>query len=424
MLMAINRSDVVEENQDLSRITLTNLLEFSYLFGSLAEGLVKFDGVLLTLCVCSAEYAEKMLTTAGPGTFCLYVMTPPTAETLTVFGVAFMNTKNKVVHKRLFREPVCKKFFCDPGEPCFEKLDSLVASAVGTPSIFARQTRAKMEDMVRVRKAVQKSKEEYRRELLSKQRKEASQLRESHKRMVSKKTPDMDGEGMAKSAPVFGNDTSKTATPKTPRSPRLLTFSTGAAGHRNPSPRASPQASPRGSPRMSPRGSFRKSRGSMRVKEGAERDNFMLEIELLLEEDTSSSHDTMASVVMARERGDTEDRSASEMNVSEMMLRNQYCVLCGDALEDDFVDCYCENCKRYKNPVWRENELREDQPSEALTPDVRIEFVRKSSVSEKDLELVQSRVSARQERMLGLNVSVDQWQENVKAKQSSGRRNL
>lgn len=160
VLWALNRTDQEEQNV-LDCVSLSSLLEFSYLFGGLAEGLDKLDGVLLTLCLCTAQYAEKILTDAPQGTFCLYVVSRPTAESLAVFGVAFVNVKNRVFHKKLFRDPVCKKFFVDSKDPCFDRMDYLIVNTIGLGSIFARQTRAKFDEINRIEGIIFESKKAF-----------------------------------------------------------------------------------------------------------------------------------------------------------------------------------------------------------------------------------------------------------------------
>jgi hypothetical protein len=152
-LHALNRSDS-KEQPPLDTVTLASLVEFSYLFGSLVEALAKLDGVLLSLTACSMLQAEGMVTGAPPGTFVLYVASRPTPESLAVLGLVFVSARGRLAHKHLFRDPVSRRFYTDMSEPAFERLDLLVATAIGAEQTFARQTRLKLDELERIKEMV------------------------------------------------------------------------------------------------------------------------------------------------------------------------------------------------------------------------------------------------------------------------------
>merc|ERR1711991_630986 len=104
-------------------VTLASLVEFSYLFGTLADGLENLDGVLQALTACSRAYAEKMIVGAQPGTFVLYLASRPTAESLAVLGLVFMSNRSRMQHKYLFRDPVSARWYCELTDPAFQRLD-------------------------------------------------------------------------------------------------------------------------------------------------------------------------------------------------------------------------------------------------------------------------------------------------------------
>ncbi len=153
LLRALHRNDT-KETPPVDVVTLASLVEFAFLFGSLVEALEKLDGVLLSLTACSMLYAENMVASGKPGTFVLYVASRPTPESLAVLGLVFVNGRNKVVHKYVFRDPVSKRFYTDVKEPAYESLDHLVATMIGVEETFARQTRLKLDEMERIKTMV------------------------------------------------------------------------------------------------------------------------------------------------------------------------------------------------------------------------------------------------------------------------------
>jgi hypothetical protein len=153
VLHSLHRTDI-KEIPSLETVTLASLVEFSFLFGSLVDGLEKLDGVFLALTACSMVYAEKMVMSANPGTFVLYVASRPTTEALAVLGLVFVNARGKPVHKHVFRDPVSKRFYTDINEPAFARLDHLVATAIGLDQTFARQTRLKLDEQERIKQMI------------------------------------------------------------------------------------------------------------------------------------------------------------------------------------------------------------------------------------------------------------------------------
>lgn len=99
-------------------------------------------------------YAEKMVMSAAPGTFVLYVASRPTVESLAVLGLVFVNARGKSVHKYVFRDPVSKRFFTDVNEAAFVRLDHLVATVIGLDETFARQTRLKLDELDRIKQMI------------------------------------------------------------------------------------------------------------------------------------------------------------------------------------------------------------------------------------------------------------------------------
>lgn len=150
VLHALHRAEV-KDTPPLEVVTLSSLTEFSFLFGSLVEGLERLGGVFMSITACSMVYAEKMVLSADPGTFVLYVASRPTIESLAVLGLVFVNARGKAVHKHVFRDPVSRRFFCDVSEAAFERLDALVAASVGLDHTFARQTRLKIDELERIK---------------------------------------------------------------------------------------------------------------------------------------------------------------------------------------------------------------------------------------------------------------------------------
>jgi hypothetical protein len=80
-------------------------------------------------------YAEKMIVGASAGTFVLYLASRPTAESLAVLGLVFVNGRGKTVHKHIFRDPVSERFYTDIGDAAFQRLDALVACTVGVSEV-------------------------------------------------------------------------------------------------------------------------------------------------------------------------------------------------------------------------------------------------------------------------------------------------
>lgn len=152
VLASVRRVD--EPPLGLGTVSLASLLEFTALFGDLQEALPRFDGVLRSLNVCSADYATTALAAAPVGTFVLYVAARATAETLAVLGLAFVRRRGRIGHTHVFRDPVSKRWWANVDSASYAHLDHLVADLIGTVQVAGRETVLKLGELDQIREAI------------------------------------------------------------------------------------------------------------------------------------------------------------------------------------------------------------------------------------------------------------------------------
>lgn len=360
LLNSLHRNDV-REVPSLEVVTLASLVEFSYLFGSLVDALENFDGVLQALTACSLAYAQKMVVGAAPGTFVLYLASRPTSTSLAVLGLVFVNSRSKVQHKHIFRDPVSRRFFTDFGEPAFNRLDHTVACAIGCDDTFARQTRLKLDEMERIK----------------------AMICSQQKRLVDQTLEQL---------PV-----------------------------NNASPRAArvPLHQARSSPLLSrPAVSLKlKSSGDLFDEIDQLLDDDQEEPAANILESTSEGLLTLETSQQSLDR--LQELSVIEAlddhDTSEMMLKNMYCLSCGAQLDGSGKFTTCAECGHFMmeklgdKAEWTENEAG----SGSEVKDIHYSFVKNDTLSAAEVEAYLSREHTRKRTMLGISKNLAEWSEEA-----------
>lgn len=394
VLTSIRRAET--RAMSLDQVGVGELVEFTYLFGEVNEALQNFDGVLHSLNVCSTEYAEQALSGAQVGTFVLYIAARATSETLPVFGLAFVKQVRKVHHVHIFRDPVSKRFYTSMDTPAFQRLDHLVADLIGTTQIFGRETQLKAAEVDQIIRMIKLGREDAQRAVEEGSKKPSRRVLErrglSSTTIKAAKGKDSSLTHSAGSIKSGSKVTSSSASP--PTSPRQLKGGGGGGG--GPTVAAAvASTAPASSSTTSP---------ATQLKKG-------------LTSPPTLGRNATAPVFEDIERMLSDAQRNSQQQPRESLV-NEYGPHGGgrpriSLLTDGDTD---ESVLRSMDEEIRVTHVRisdmrpHSNDSEALkSQDRTMQFFRKDSQTDKEVELLKEREELRKRALLGLRDQAQQW---------------